>query len=189
MNSILRFVSSFLTDGLPYLIIVMPLYLSGRILYRKIQQKQQGRKTDLCREFVLVLLTAYLTMLFVQTWVVDTGGTNEINLIPFSVIEVQIADMYRSEANYSLFMLNILGNIAVFVPIGMMTAYLYKLDLKKCMFTGFLISLIIEVVQLPLNRTSDVDDLILNTTGAAAGYFLYHIFNKLTAKNLCRFRK
>ena len=37
------------------------------------------------------------------------------------------------------------------------------------------ISLFIESTQLPLPRTTDVDDLILNTTGALIGYGLYRL--------------
>lgn len=40
----------------------------------------------------------------------------------------------------------------------------------QCAAAGFCVSLFIELCQLPLNRCSDIDDLILNTLGALAGY-------------------
>ena len=49
--------------------------------------------------------------------------------------------------------------------------------------TGFLMSLTIEILQLPFaDRTSDVDDLILNTLGVVTGYVLFVIVRY--AKNL-----
>ena len=38
---------------------------------------------------------------------------------------------------------------------------------------GLCISLFIEITQIPQNRSSDVDDLWLNTLGAFFGYLLY----------------
>ena len=72
--------------------------------------------------------------------------------------------------------LNIFGNILMFVPTGILLPVLYKrLDnFLKVAGTGFLISLAIEICQLPFaDRTSDVDDLILNTLGVVSGYVLF----------------
>jgi glycopeptide antibiotics resistance protein len=88
-----------------------------------------------------------------------------INLIPFVYL-------FDYETTRSMW-LNVIGNAAMFIPTGIMTPLLYKhLDsLKKTVLTGFLISLTIEILQLPFAvRASDVDDLILNTAGCLAGY-------------------
>ena len=73
----------------------------------------------------------------------------------------------------------------MFVPTGIILPVLYKrLDnFFKVVGTGFLISLSIEILQLPFaDRTSDVDDLLMNTLGVATGYVLYMIVRY--AKNL-----
>ena len=70
-------------------------------------------------------------------------------------------------------LINIIGNSAMFIPTGIMVPLLYKNlnSFKKTLLTGFLISLSIEIIQLPFfGRCSDVDDLILNTLGCIAGY-------------------
>ena len=88
-----------------------------------------------------------------------------VNLIPF-------VNMLDYESRRDL-LLNLIGNFALFIPTGILTPLLYRqLDsLKKTMLTGFLISLTIEILQLPFAvRTSDVDDLILNTLGCLTGY-------------------
>ena len=71
---------------------------------------------------------------------------------------------------------NIFGNILMFVPTGIILPILYKrLDnFFKVAGTGFLMSLAIEIMQLPFAaRTSDVDDLIMNTLGVATGFVIY----------------
>ena len=61
----------------------------------------------------------------------------------------------------------------MFVPTGIILPILYKgVDrLWKAVAIGFSMSLTIEVSQLLFyERTSDVDDLILNTIGVAIGF-------------------
>lgn len=93
-----------------------------------------------------------------------------INLLPF----VYLTDY----ENRTHMILNIFGNILMFVPTGIILPILYKrLDnFFKVALTGFLISLAIEIFQLPFAaRTSDVDDLIMNTLGVAIGYVVFII--------------
>lgn len=96
---------------------------------------------------------------------VATAWPFRINLVPF----VNLMD-YDSKRDM---ILNIVGNFTMFIPTGIMTPLIYKkLDsLKKTVLTGGLISLSIEIIQLPFAvRASDVDDLILNTAGCLLGY-------------------
>lgn len=47
---------------------------------------------------------------------------------------------------------------------------------------GFVFSLAVEIAQYPLGRWSDVDDLWLNTLGAAIGLLLYTAIHSATPK-------
>lgn len=101
-----------------------------------------------------------------------------INLIPF-------VNLFDYETTRSMW-LNVIGNAAMFIPTGIMTPLLYRhLDsMKKTVLTGFLISLTIEILQLPFAvRASDVDDLILNTVGCLAGYGILRLVRFL--KQVC----
>ena len=80
---------------------------------------------------------------------------------------------------------NVLLNVALFVPFGV----LFPLIWKKCrkwyvtIPTGFGASLAIELVQLGISRgICDVDDLFANTLGAVIGFFcimgILSLFNK-----------
>jgi glycopeptide antibiotics resistance protein len=100
-----------------------------------------------------------------------------VNLTPF----VNLLD-YETR---STMLLNVIGNSAMFIPTGIMTPMIYKSrnSLKKVVATGFLISLTIEILQLPFAvRASDVDDLILNTAGCFAGYCIYALIRRFRKK-------
>lgn len=91
---------------------------------------------------------------------------------PFWVNLKPLVYLFDYESKLDI-LLNLIGNLAMFIPTGIMLPLIYKhLDsLKKTVFTGFSISLAIEIIQLPFStRCSDIDDLILNTAGCLAGY-------------------
>lgn len=79
------------------------------------------------------------------------------------------------------------GNILLFVPFGLLPALLWRgLRWWKALLLGFDITLFIELCQLLIGRTFDVDDLMLNTFGVLCGYWLAlllrRVFPKLAAK-------
>ena len=77
--------------------------------------------------------------------------------------------------------LNLIGNVGMFIPSGIVLPVIYKrLDsFWKVIAAGAMISLCIEIIQLPFSvRASDVDDLILNTLGVAVGYAIYALVQK-----------
>lgn len=73
-------------------------------------------------------------------------------------------------------LLNLLGNVIGFVPLGFMIPVVQR---KKtfsflCVIFVFLFSLTIEIIQLMLRiGVFDVDDLLLNTLGGFIGYLIY----------------
>ena len=76
---------------------------------------------------------------------------------------------------------NVAGNTAMFIPSGIILPIVYRKlnSFGKIIAAGALISLCIEFLQLPFaSRASDIDDLILNTLGVAAGYGIYMIFRR-----------
>jgi glycopeptide antibiotics resistance protein len=97
-----------------------------------------------------------------------TAWPFRVNLIPF-------VNLFDYDSSRDL-LLNIIGNFAMFIPTGIVTPLIYKSrnTLAKVVGVGFLMSLTIEVIQLPFAvRASDVDDLILNTAGCLVGYGIY----------------
>ena len=82
-------------------------------------------------------------------------------------------------------LLNIVGNFAMFIPLGIVWPSVYK-ELNtpgKVIAAGVGASLMIELLQLPFyDRVSDVDDLILNSLGYITGYAIWLLVRKLTKK-------
>lgn len=100
-----------------------------------------------------------------------------INLIPL----VNLLD-YPAKASI---LLNVIGNIAMFIPLGIVWPYVFKhLNTHiKVIAAGVGVSFSIELLQLPFyERVSDVDDLLLNSFGFLIGYGIYLLVKNKTAK-------
>ena len=88
---------------------------------------------------------------------------NSINLIPFS-----------SEGAMTYIL-----NIIMFMPLGFLLPLIWEnfRNAKKVVLMGFLMSLTIEICQLFNIRTTDIDDLMMNTLGALVGYCCWKVFS------------
>ena len=78
--------------------------------------------------------------------------------------------------------LNIVGNVTMFIPSGIILPVLYKKlnSFWKVVGAGAQMSLCIEILQLPFSvRATDIDDLILNLFGIAVGYGIFVLIRKL----------
>jgi len=73
-----------------------------------------------------------------------------------------------------------LGNIFVFIPLGLFYRYLFKFGFFKTIVAVFLTSLIIEISQLVLKvGVFELDDLILNTLGGIIGCVIYLLVERM----------
>ena len=100
-----------------------------------------------------------------------------ISIIPFFFV----VDRYDG------WQMNIIGNIAMFIPVGIVWPICFrKLDtLKKTILASAGFTLFIEVTQLfCLGRHTDIDDLILNTFGAAIGACIVFLIRRKHKKEL-----
>ena len=97
------------------------------------------------------------------------------NLIPF--LEIRRFWIYREQLGVLAVFSNIFGNVIGFIPYG----FILPVIAHKCrsgffiILSGFSLSLVVEVV--------DVDDLILNTLGAAIGYGMFAVCNYLRRRH------
>ena len=150
-----------------------------------IRQKRIDRK----REGVLLLLYIDLAVLLrfvffpleraggqVKPLLFDAGAILplRVNLIPF----VRLFDF----ASKRDLLLNVIGNVAMFIPSGIVLPVVYpRLDsFRKVIAAGAGISLCIELMQLPFRvRSTDIDDLILNTLGVMIGFGIYALVRRI----------
>ena len=129
------------------------------------------------RRILLLCLGVYFSLLFALTispvyggWSLSNIGKN-INLTPFQVLEVAALDY-----------VNFFGNLILFVPFGILLVLLsYRCrNIFVTAAFGLILSIGIEVMQLFSLRSTDIDDVLLNTCGAVFGFLigkiLLHIF-------------
>jgi len=177
----------YIAKMIPYLFIALPIIVIFRVIYNKM--RKQG-KLHVYHEIGVVILLLFMTALFSQTILtflytgpVVTRPFSNVNLVPFRVFQ----DNYYAitELNFwQPFIINFLGNICIFMPIGFMIPLLWNRFNRfwKVAFIGLSISLFIEITQLPQARSSDIDDLWLNTVGSMLGYFVYYVMKKRFSK-------
>lgn len=97
---------------------------------------------------------------------VAAGTPATVNLDPGATIGnyLRFGDDLLSARNLGL-------NIALFVPAGLGLALWRRWGVGRVLPVAVLVSALIEAIQylVPLGRAADVDDVILNTVGAAIG--------------------
>ncbi|MCR5793777.1 MAG: VanZ family protein [Solobacterium sp.] len=105
----------------------------------------------------------------------DDGYNFNLNLVPY-------IDVIRQKGNYSR---QVILNILLFVPFGLLYPLIRKTTLLKTVLYGFCLSLSIEILQFFFTvRIADVTDLINNTAGAFIGAVSYSVLYRI----LCLFR-
>ena len=98
-----------------------------------------------------------------------------IRISPFK----SLLDMINNNISVTRILENILGNIAIFIPFGLLLPIVQKDKSKKIILYGLITSALIEIIQYVFALgSSDIDDLTLNTLGTIIGYLLYKIIHK-----------
>ena len=143
----------------------------------------RNKRIDWCREALLLLMFVNLAVLLRCTFYPAARVDGHVQpllfepeaILPFRLNLVPLVHILRFSTRREM-MLNLLGNVAMFVPTGIMYPILYRrLDrFWKVLLAGMGLSLCIELLQLPFHvRATDVDDLLLNTLGVIIGYGIF----------------
>ena len=102
---------------------------------------------------------------------------NVVNLIPFRMIIKLFIEYFDGDLSLTLLIQNIIGNFVVCMPFAFFLPRLLKKEnnLKVFLITMFVIVSVIELTQfLTLSGTFDVDDYLLNISGAIIMFKLLH---------------
>ncbi len=147
------------------------------------------KKIDWKREAMLLLMYVNLAVILRVTFFPAARLNGHVQPLVFESAKVfpmrinwkPIVNLLRFASKRDL-LLNLIGNFTMFIPSGIILPILYKKlnTFWKVVAAGAGISLCIEILQLPFNvRYTDIDDLILNTLGVAAGYGIYALVRTL----------
>lgn len=130
--------------------------------------------------FLWLLFAGYLVLLFHIMFRADQLGRSEhadyaYNLTLFK--EIKRFYEYRETIGYPAFLLNIVGNVVLFMPFGfILPALVKRANLFHILVLSIMLSLFIEVTQLFTKLGSfDVDDIFLNVLGGVLGCIVFYI--------------
>ncbi len=132
----------------------------------------------------MILFIVYLICLFYLLFFSEKmGRTVETEQYRYNLtLFREIRRFYSIREKYPrMFLINVVGNVAAFVPFGFLLPKLQqrRINLFFTALFSFELSLCVELLQLVFKLGCfDVDDLFLNTVGGIAGYLLYYIFNR-----------
>lgn len=170
---------------LAFIVSVLLLYLW--ILFITIRKRQDNFLQVLIQSsffvyiFAVLQLTGYF-ILFREISSVDWWGKMNHRIETHDHVNFRIFDTMN---RYNVFSKQMIGNAIMLLPLGI---FIPLLNRKRRKFSGFFIVLLvscvvsvgIEVLQLATNyRSTDIDDVILNTLGACAGFLIYQLIKSL----------
>ena len=159
----LQTVQNAISSTWPMLVIFVVILSTIRLTYLSIHKE----KFIFYKEFLNLIFIIYVLLLYQLLTNVETNTSGGYNLIPFTEIT-------RYEIGSKLFMYNVIGNIVIFIPFGyFVSGYIKASKVSHILAVSVISSLTVEVVQLQIGRSFDVDDIILNVCGAIIGFLLY----------------
>lgn len=118
------------------------------------------------RTLLFVIYTAMLAEIIALRG--GSGGVRTVQLLP---MKTTLAEL---RAGAWPFVYHLIGNMIWFVPLGVFLPALWKTGFAKTLLLGAGASLILEALQYALGSgVADIDDVIINALGAAAGRLLF----------------
>ena len=158
-----------------FLIIVLVAMITTYLVSRKRNFDTKKRIVNIL--FILSLIAILLVTVFPQTYGAEMPRI--VNYVPF----IGMYNILFHSVDIIVPISNLGFNILLFVPFGFFLSFI-KSSKKKSVFKiilmGLFLSLCIEVIQfvVPMGRSADVDDLILNTVGTYLGHIIWILFYK-----------
>lgn len=182
-------VLAYLQDMGGYMLLALPVWLAVRTLFLLGRHERPRWR----RELALTAFVLNCVGLFSQTllpvglvWPAPRAALETalrrwhtgqgINLLPLETVR----RFWRYGSRQQL-LVNLAGNVAVFVPLGLLPPALWQ-RLRRLWKTTLLCcasSCLIEFFQLFIGRSVDVDDVLLNTLGGVLGYLIFSLLQPL----------
>ncbi|MDQ6597990.1 VanZ family protein [Bacillus salipaludis] len=156
-----------------FLIIV----LGVSVITYFVSKKRKSDRVIVNLLFIFSIIGILLVTVYPNAY--GPGMPRVVNIVPL----VGMYNILFHSVDITIPIRNLGLNILLFVPFGFFltlktSSFQRKLNLFVIL-TGFIFSLFIETVQfaIPMGRSSDIDDVILNTIGTFLGYIIWKLFN------------
>jgi len=164
-------------------LVLSILLLFAWVIFVTVRRKQDSflQVTIQASFFIYVFAVLQLTGFFILFKEISSHGWwdkmnqriethDRVNLEPFKTIDI-----------YQTWGKQILGNFVMLLPLGIYLPLIYRRFRKAYNFfvvllICFFVSVAIELLQLATSyRSTDIDDVILNTLGGSAGFLIYQL--------------
>ncbi len=154
---------SIVNEALPMLIIFIVVICTVRISCIR----ATNERIVIHNEILNLLFIIYVLLLFELLTGAENSLGSGINYFPFK-------EIMRYKFGSKMFIYNVLGNILIFVPFGyFISRYIKPKKIWPIIIDALITSVTVEMVQLKIGRSFDIDDVMLNIVGAVVGYFIY----------------
>ena len=160
---------------------VVTVVVAGLGVLLRLRALPRERRRACLRRAVWALFLYYLALLLVLLFFgglfhMDRAWGGGVNLEPFHTIR-NYWRYYQNTGSW-VSIVNLLGNVLIMVPLGVLTPILFH-TMRHCwtfLPLAALVSVGVEVLQWrTATGAADVDDSILNFLGAFLGYFLVRV--------------
>jgi glycopeptide antibiotics resistance protein len=168
-------------------VVSLPVWVAVRVAIN-VSRKRRGKRLSIGREliltsfFVYVIIVAAITVIPLRMSRFRNPEATDINIVPIVNNLKCLRSPNAAGAETLMFCLqNIVGNMLLFLPLGFALPLVSGkfAFVKRVAAFACALSLSIEAVQLLSRfarisyRSVDVDDVLLNTLGAVAGFALF----------------
>lgn len=153
--------------GLHFIYCVFVLYLIGLASQTIVPNWNAGIVTDTGEPFFDIYFTNELS---------------HVNIIPFHTLYEYFFQTNTNVDEWnSVSLLNLTANVILFLPLGFLVALIWRKyhSIKKGTILGLSVTCLIEFIQYFIGRSSDIDDILLNTFGTVIGYVVLLIIQYL----------
>lgn len=180
---------NFFGDAGGKIVLLFPVFAAVYLIIFKIRAVRGGKALTFAAVLpglvLLLYLAAMLAVLIVpnihwsfspakglKVWL-TYADWYALNLVPFKTLREQFA-MLQADGLHSFdglkMVLNLSANLFIFLPLPLLLRWNFKkIRWWQSLAAVFCSSLLIELIQYPLHRSSDVDDVLVNTLGGLLG--------------------
>lgn len=167
----MKVISNILTESIDKMWPMLTIFLVVIAVVRIAAIKNNNEKLVFYKEFTNLLFIIYILLLYELLTRAELNTVRGYNLVPFT-------EMFRYKIGSQAFYMNVIGNIAIFIPFGyLISTYIKPKRILPILIVSVISSSTVEFVQLCIGRSFDVDDIILNSLGAILGFLLYVALN------------
>lgn len=125
---------------------------------------------------ILFFNNEYRVGIYEDTKIFSKEHFNSTNIIPFNTIIEYIKGLITNNINKKIVISNLGINLILFAPMGVFISILFKdkiKNIKQFILAMIIVLFSVEMLQfITLRGSMDIDDIILNITGAIVGYEL-----------------